>query len=386
MLDGVSPTYVSAEPVPAPGRPDPVSAGPAPTRPMPARLVTAPHRPLLVRGPEARQFGLAPGRSVTVEALPAAVVPLLDRLRAPTVAVEWIAEAAERGVPSEYTAALVEGLLARGVLVDAAIGQRTAARRAAARVEVRGEGPLALGTALALARAGVGAVRVVARGHVESADMGCGAVSEADVGSPRAEVAAHGIARLGLGTDTEPPRSGRRPDLVVLADAVVPDPLVVAALRAEGIDHLPVSVRDGAGIVGPLVLVGRSPCLGCVELGRAARDPAWPLVAAQLTGRSGSAEPEAVVAAGALGAAQALVLLDGQVRPPSLGASLELDPHTARLVRRPWTAHPDCTCGWARRTAVPVPRATGGAGGSGAPGEIERTTCAAAPERETIME
>jgi hypothetical protein len=364
MLDDMSPASVPIPPAP-PVVPDPV----------PTRVVTGPHRSLLTRGPAARQFGLSPGGSVAVEGLPAEVLPMVERLRAPTVAVEWIAEASERGVPPDYAAALLSGLVARGVLVDAAVGPRTVARRAGARVEVRGEGPLAVGVALGLARAGVGAVHVAAEGHVESADVGCGGLGAGEVGRPRAVAAAERIAALGLGTDTAPTAAGRRPDLVVLTDAVVPDPMAAAALRAEGVDHLPVAVRDGTGLVGPLVLVGRSPCLGCVELGRAERDPAWPKVAAQLTGRSGSAEPEAVVACAALGAAQVLVLLDGRVRPPSLGASLELDPHTARLVRRPWSAHPRCSCGWARRRAGP---AAGQA-------EIGRTRCAAAPERETIM-
>ncbi|SDG02025.1 hypothetical protein [Pseudonocardia oroxyli] len=365
----------------SPPAPDQVAASP-----VPARLVTAPHRALLTRGPDGRQFGLSPGRSVAVEGLPAQVLPLVDRLRAPAVAVEWVAEATERGVPPEYAAALLGGLVERGVLVDAEIGPRTAARRAAARVRVCGEGPLAAGVALGLARAGIGAVEVAARGHVESADVGCGGLRSADIGRPRSVAATEAVERLGLGTNTGPAPSGRRPDLVVLTDAVVPDPAVVAALRAEGVDHLPVFVRDGAGVVGPLVLVERSPCLGCVERWRAQRDPAWPRIAAQLAGRSGSAEPEAVVASAALGAAQVLVLVDGRVRPPSLGASLELDPHTARLVRRPWTAHPGCPCGWARRTAVPRPRVPRAANRARATGEMRRTRCAVAPEGETIME
>ena len=63
---------------------------------------------------------------------------------------------------------------------------------------------------------------------------------------------------------------------VVLADAVVPDPTRVAALHRDRVAHLPVRLRDGIGVVGPLVLPGRSACLGCVELHRRGRDPGWP--------------------------------------------------------------------------------------------------------------
>ena len=46
------------------------------------------------------------------------------------------------------------------------------------------------------------------------------------------------------------------PDLVVLADASAPDPAHVAPLMAAGTAHLPVRLRDGTGVVGPLVLPG----------------------------------------------------------------------------------------------------------------------------------
>ncbi|MCE0768290.1 ThiF family adenylyltransferase [Pseudonocardia kujensis] len=342
---------------------------------VPRRLVLAPHRPLLARGARARQVGLAPRSSVVVGGLPAAVLPLLERLRAPAVALDWVAEAAARGVGVEFAQALLRGLVERGALVDPAAGERRVQRRAASAVQVRGDGPLAVGVAVALARAGVGAVQVVARGHVESADVGCG-YGEESVGGPRAEAAADAVLRVRAGTATGALPPGRSPDLVVLTDAVVPEPEVVTDLAATGTDHLPVLVRDGLGVVGPLVLVGRSPCLRCVELGRGDLDPAWPVVAAQLTGRSGGAEPEAVAATAALGAAQALLALDGERPPPTLGAALELDVHGGGLHRRLWQSHPDCHCGGGPPPApvrVATPRTSaaeaGEAGEAGAVGE-----------------
>ncbi|WP_345427441.1 hypothetical protein [Pseudonocardia xishanensis] len=342
-------------------------------RHVPARVVTAPHRTLLARGPSARQFGLDPAGSVAVEALPEPVLPLLEGLREPTVSVEWVGRATTAGVGPDYAAALLAGLVARGVLVDAEVGPRQAARRAAARVEVRGEGPLAAATALGLARGGIGAVHVVSRGPVERGELG-GGLDPAQLGRARGAAAAAAIGGLGLGTDTGPGPPGSWPDLVVLADALVPDPGAVAALQAAGVDHLVVSVREGVGVVGPLVLVGRSACLGCVELGRARWDPAWPALSAQLAGRRGSAEPETVAATAALGAAQALVQLDGAARPPTLGAALELDPHAGRLTRRVWEADPRCSCGWAGR----LRRAS-------LPRTASAETCAAPGGRETIM-
>ena len=346
---------------------------------LPRRLVLAPHRPLLARGARARQVGLAPRGNVVVDGLPAALLPLLERLRAPAVALDWVAEAAARGVGVEFAEAVLRGLVARGALVDPAGGERRVELRAASAVQVRGDGPLAVGVAVALARAGVGAVQVLARGHVASADVGCG-YGEESVGRPRADAAAEAVERVRAGTATSALPPGRSPDLVVLTDAVVPEPEVVTELAAAGTDHLPVLVREGIGVVGPLVLVGRSPCLRCVELGRGDLDPAWPVVAAQLTGRSGGAEPEAAAATAALGAA------------------LELDVHGGGLHRRPWRAHPDCHCGASPRAApVPAPRIAPGkapvaAGVRAGVTETSPTcaaevgaTCGPAARRETIM-
>ena len=360
--------------------------------PLPSRVVLAPHRPLLHRGGSARQFGLAPHAAPVAEDLPPPLLALVERLAAPTVTLDWVAEAATRGVPVAMAEELLEGLLTHGALVDAAAGERRARRRAEALVVVRGDGPLAVGVAVALARAGVGGVHVHARGTVAGADIGCGYLA-ADVGRARADAAAAAVGRVGETTRTAPPPPGRRPDLVVLTDAVVPEPAVLDTLLGEGTDHLTVLVRDGAGVVGPLVLVRRSPCLRCVELGRAGQDPGWPVVAAGLVGRSGSADPEAVAATAALGAAQALLALDGAAAggrpPPTVGGALELDPAGGTLYRRPWSAHPDCPCGASGADGtravdgtarVPRPRPETPVTEAG-PGAM----CAAVPNRETIM-
>ena len=49
--------------------------------------------------------------------------------------------------------------------------------------------------------------------------------------------------------------------------------------------HLAASAREAIGVVGPLVLPGRTACLSCLELARSDRDPAWPLILAQLAGQ-----------------------------------------------------------------------------------------------------
>ena len=52
-------------------------------------------------------------------------------------------------------------------------------------------------------------------------------------------------------------------DLVVLSDSLVADPRMLRDLHAARIPHLPVRVRDGSGLVGPLVVPGVTSCLRC---------------------------------------------------------------------------------------------------------------------------
>jgi hypothetical protein len=45
-------------------------------------------------------------------------------------------------------------------------------------------------------------------------------------------------------------------DLVVLSDNQVADPRMLRDLHSHGVAHLAVGVRDGIGLVGPLVIPG----------------------------------------------------------------------------------------------------------------------------------
>ena len=57
-------------------------------------------------------------------------------------------------------------------------------------------------------------------------------------------------------------------DLVVLSDSLAAEPKMLRELHAARIPHLQVRVRDGAGLVGPLVLPGVTSCLRCADLHR----------------------------------------------------------------------------------------------------------------------
>jgi bacteriocin biosynthesis cyclodehydratase domain-containing protein len=115
-------------------------------------------------------------------------------------------------------------------------------------------------------------------------------------------------------------------------------------------------VRETTGVVGPLVVPGRTACLRCLDLTRAERDAAWPRLAAQLAvRRERQADPCDVVLAAlvaAQAAAQALSFLDraavGGTLPATANGTLEVAMRDWRWRRRSWSPHPACGCRWAQ--------------------------------------
>lgn len=339
----------------------------APSRPsapaLPGRLVLAAHHAVHVRSADGRQIGLDPVSGIVLEDLSPAIAAMVDELGPAAVgSAELLSRAYDRGAdPSDATAVLT-GLLHGGLVCDADRAERVERRRACSVVVVRGDGPLALGTAAGLARAGVRAVHVRTGGRIERADLAVAGLDGDDLGRDRSAVAAALLRRVAPDVRTGPP--GRNPpDLVVLADAQARHPDEGAALVGHAVEHLAVAVRDGRGIVGPLVLPGRSTCLGCLDLVRTGLDPGWPALVTGLLGRTGTADPAVFGATAALAVAQALLALDGPVTggppPPALGATVELDPGRATVTTRLWPPHPGCPCGAARPSDAPCRPAAG---------------------------
>lgn len=140
-------------------------------------------------------------------------------------------------------------------------------------------------------------------------------------------------------------------DLVVLADTLSPDPRLVRDLHSAGVPHLPVRVRDGAGVVGPLVIPGLSSCLSCADLHRTDRDPAWPALAAQLREVIGTADRPTLLATAALALSQVQQIIaaarsgDAVPAPPAtLDATVEVDVASQTIRARRWARHPLCGC------------------------------------------
>jgi bacteriocin biosynthesis cyclodehydratase domain-containing protein len=156
------------------------------------------------------------------------------------------------------------------------------------------------------------------------------------------------------------PNGRSQPHLAIVSPAGPLDRATCDRLLESGLPHLYAGVRELAGVVGPLVLPGRSSCLRCHDLHRGDRDPGWPRVTAQLAaierGRQAVRAPapcDVVLATlvAAYATMHALDFLDGRL-PPSVDGTLEIDSQSGGVGRRSWSPHPSCPCG-ADRTSHP---------------------------------
>ena len=135
----------------------------------------------------------------------------------------------------------------------------------------------------------------------------------------------------------------RKPDVVVLAIAGPVDPEVGSPWFARGIPHLPVSISASHVSVGPMVVPGETPCLGCLDLVRTDGDPSWRWLRQQVEAHGGLAEGESALGAIGAGLAARLVLahLDHYPAPPGVG--FEVSSPWPEPIARQWPRHVDCT-------------------------------------------
>ena len=284
-------------------------------RAVPSLYVLDPAMPVLLRPDGAVQVGWDPRRAVLVRppsGLTAAeLAALLRSMRSPIPITELQRQAAGRGpVDDDDLANLVAQLVGAGV---ATRGCRQSRGRAAS-IRVHGRGPLSDLLVEALRCSGA---------RIAHSSQSHAAVTSAAV------------------------------DLVVLSDSLVADPRMVRDLHSRGVPHLPVRVRDGTGLVGPLVIPGVTSCLGCADLHRSDRDAAWPAIAAQLRDTVGVADRATLLATAALALSQVnrvIAAVRGQEAvpdpgpPAALNATLEFDLNAGCIVARHWTRHPLCSC------------------------------------------
>jgi hypothetical protein len=228
------------------------------------------------------------------------------------------------------------------------------ARRQRAAMVIHGGGRVAASLATLLAAAGVGWIHIVAEGTVTPEQVGCGYLAE-DVGRSRSAALRDAVLRSAPTTITTPLPRQRKPDLVLLADTAVPDPQLAKELFVTGAVQLLAWAAEGIGVVGPLIVPGRSCCLRCIDLHKAETEPAWPALATQLAGRQQPADLASAQASAAFAVSQALRVLDGPrigglpwrgiAELPVWGTAIEIDTFTGVSNPTSWQRHAGCACG-----------------------------------------
>ena len=124
-------------------------------------------------------------------------------------------------------------------------------------------------------------------------------------------------------------------------------PLVQAREWAtRGIAHLPVVFNEREIVIGPFVGVEENPCVFCVELHRADRDPAWAAIASQCLGRTAATATPALTT---ITAGFVLSILKRWQRTSNAlpGTQLVLTADEmlgVSVTTRPISFHPKCDC------------------------------------------
>lgn len=328
------------------------------------------------------QLGLDPDRAVVISGLDAGAARLVESLDGSRDLPAVLATAAELGVEPVRADILLDLLSRSGVLDDSsadqgplrrlARGERerlapdfaaasvvrgdsnggvdVLARRQTMTVAVHGAGRVGASLTSLLAAAGVGCVVVIDECLTLPADVAPGGLRIDDIGARRQDAAARVAKAAAPSVRTSMPRSHAQPDLAVIAVVELLSPGLPDQLLRASVPHLFAMVREGTGVVGPLVLPGRSSCHRCHDLYRCDRDPAWPRIAAQLSDGSGTrvlaCDVALATAVAAQAALQVLAFLDGNQTPPSVDGTLEIEQADGRVRRRSWSSHPACGCRW----------------------------------------
>ena len=330
------------------------------------------------------QLGLEPPRALVLDGESESVGALLDLLDGSR---EWSAvlrEAQSLGCDPVDAQALLRTLLEHGLLDDASITPRgipvdeldrlrpdhahesllsdvcggasdALVRMRAARIVVIGAGRVGSAVAGLLAAAGAAHVVVCDARPAKPWDAGPAGYGAPRDARTRAFAAAAGAQRSGVGGVRATKLPADDPELFAGASVAVlapdvycgPAPALEAALVTTATPYLLCGIRETRGIVGPLVVPGRTSCARCHDLLRADRDPQWPLIAAQLS----APRADAIAACGielattvaAVSAGQVHDLVTGR-RVAALGATLEVSLPEWEMRRRPWRIHPACGC------------------------------------------
>lgn len=153
-------------------------------------------------------------------------------------------------------------------------------------------------------------------------------------------------------------RGEGEPGLLVIGTVGEPDRLMLHRLVRRGTPHLLLRYLGEGVVLGPYVVPGLTPCLGCLD---AHADSQSPVPVARPVGlpdpidvatTGGTTSSLAAVAAGWL-ACDIARHLAGE-RPTTWSATVELAPGLASITCLEWLRHPSCACSWPDDCAPPA--------------------------------
>jgi hypothetical protein len=341
------------------------------------------------------QIGVDPRRAAVLAGITPARAAFLRRLDGSLTRAQALEAGAAHGLLPAEVAHLLEVLADAGVLVDGGVdlspltamstaerdrlapdlaawsctgsdgraeghgpdlAASTLARRRRAVVGVRGAGRVGATLVGLLAAAGVGRLAVSDPKPMRGYDVAPGGAGPSGLRQPRADAAMAAALATAPATRAGAGPDGRADLEVLCPDGPSVEPAERDRLLASGVPHMLATTYERVGVVGPLVVPGRTPCLRCLDLHRVDRDRAWPMVSAQLAapgrtlGATATVAACDVVLATAVAAHAALAALayldDPAAQSPLCGAGLELRPPLGRPRRRAWGSHPSCGCRW----------------------------------------
>jgi bacteriocin biosynthesis cyclodehydratase domain-containing protein len=320
------------------------------------------------------QIGIDSRRAVALTGM-AGVAWLISLLDGSRDRAQIIQAAAEHGIPAETTERVLALLATAGALDDFPAGTlrllppplrarlaaelasaslahrdgdggaRTLARRLTAQVRIHGAGRVGTGIAGLLTTSGIG--QVVHANPPKSSQSTTVRPGTPPITPTQARTRRAGVPGAATGNPGSAPPSTALPDLAVLVGRHPMEQR--AGLMRDQVPHLAVAADEAIGVVGPLVIPGRTACLRCLDLTRAERDPAWPLILAQLEDREPdplACDAPLAAAVAAQASAQVLAFIDRAVAVDAVvNGTLELVLPGWQWRRRTWPRHPGCSCG-----------------------------------------
>ncbi|WP_172119610.1 thiamine biosynthesis protein ThiF [Actinomyces faecalis] len=302
------------------------------------------HSPVLWRGPGQCQIGVDPAQALVLDGLAECEQHLLLRLQDGATAEDVYRASRATHTPLARAHALVRLLRSEGVLLpdknhprdcdesywEHLVRSPTERSRSLRKrtVALLGTGPLTAQLARLLAESGVGAL--LSEDPAVTQDL------------------ASGFPRLrGYQNDRE------GPDLVVLIDPYVIDPVRERALTQAGVPHLSVTCSEVTIRVGPLFDDVSAVCRTCLELWECEADPCWPTLATQARLLPAASLERLLVHQAAALTARAVLecLVD---RPGAWrGLSVDVSALAPLGVVRQWQVHPRCLGALTRQGSEP---------------------------------